>query len=118
MSERAEGNECMDSFGDWYGYAGKIDEIRTQEFKRLEGNIVERSVTSADYISSYWSCSGWRHRVVFIEAYIYSYNTSLHPIIEMGTSELTDAGLLHPDTFSLASRSAIRLPGLPVPLNF
>jgi len=41
MSERAEGNECMDSFGKQYGYAGQIDEIRTQEFKRLEGNIVE-----------------------------------------------------------------------------
>ena len=34
MSKRAEGNECMDS----YGYAGQIDDIRTQEFKRLEGN--------------------------------------------------------------------------------
>jgi len=28
----------MDSFGKQYGYAGQIDEIRTQEFKRLEGN--------------------------------------------------------------------------------
>ena len=28
----------MDSCGKWYGYPGQIDEIRTQEFKRLEGN--------------------------------------------------------------------------------
>ena len=96
MSKRAEGNEFMDSFGNWYGYAGQIDEIRTQEFERLEGNIVERSVESADYISSYWSCSGWRHCVVFIEAYIYSCNASLHPIIEIGSNELTDAGVITP----------------------
>lgn len=38
MSKRAEENEFMDSFGKQYGYAGQIDEIRTQEFKRLEGN--------------------------------------------------------------------------------
>ena len=41
MSKRAEEDEFMDSFGKQYGYAGQIDEIRKQEFKRLEGNIVE-----------------------------------------------------------------------------
>lgn len=37
MSERAEEDELMDSFGKQYGYPGQIDEIRKQEFKRLEG---------------------------------------------------------------------------------
>jgi len=39
VSKGAEGNECTDSFGQQYGYAGRIDGIRKQEFKRLEGNV-------------------------------------------------------------------------------
>lgn len=37
MSKQAEEDEFMHSFGEQYGYAGKIDQIRTKEFKRLEG---------------------------------------------------------------------------------
>ena len=37
MRQQAEEDEFMHSFGEQYGYAGKIDRIRTKEFKRLEG---------------------------------------------------------------------------------
>ena len=37
MSQQAEEDEFIHSFGEQYGYAGQIDQIRTQEFKRLQG---------------------------------------------------------------------------------
>lgn len=39
MSQRAEEDAFMHPFGEQYEYAGQIDQIRTQEFKRLEGII-------------------------------------------------------------------------------
>lgn len=37
LNKEAEEDDFINLFGKQYGYGNKIDEIRKQEFKRLEG---------------------------------------------------------------------------------